>query len=317
MYFAYSVLLALALLVSLPWWLLQMARSGKYRAGLAERFGQLPERLRPTSVDENCIWVHAVSVGEALAVSGLLADLRQRFSGWRIVISTTTLTGQTLARERFGEENVFYLPLDFSFALRPFVQRLRPRLLILAETEFWPNLLHDVKASGARIAVVNARISDRSFPRYRRVAATLKNVLRNVDLFLAQSAADQERLLAIGADPARTQVSGNLKFDVAAPKGAEIVLQLRSAIPPEAPVLVCGSTVEGEESIIVAAFRDLLKERRDAVLTLAPRHPERFDAVVQQLSSSGASFVRRSSWRGEPLTGIVFVLDTIGELASV
>ena len=317
MYFAYSFLLGLALIITLPWWLVQMLRAGKYRAGLAERLGGVPARLQATSDSENCIWVHAVSVGEVLAVSGLLATLRDKFPGWRIVISTTTLTGQKLARERYGEENVFYLPLDFGFALAPFLARLRPRMLVLAETEFWPNLLGLVRRSGAKIAVVNGRISDRSFPRYRRFRSLLRRVLENVDVFLAQSALDKDRLIAIGADPARVQVSGNLKFDVKAPPQTKLVAQLRAAIPAGSPVLVCGSTVEGEEPLLLAAFKELLAETRDAVLVLAPRHPERFDAVVRQLTASALSFVRRTSWQGEALTGKVVLLDTIGELASV
>jgi len=167
MYLIYSALLAAGLLVTLPYWLMQSLRHGKYQAGLSERLGRIPPRLtiqpeRPT------IWIHAVSVGEVLAVSGLAGELKKRFPNHRIVISTTTDTGQKLARTRFGAENVFYFPLDFAFAIRPYLRQLRPELIVIAETEFWPNFLRLGKASGARIAVVNARISDRSWPRYRR-----------------------------------------------------------------------------------------------------------------------------------------------------
>ena len=133
------------------------------------------------------IWIHAVSVGEVLAVGGLVFELRRRLPRHRIVISTTTDTGQQLAGKHFGEENVFYFPMDFGFAIRPYLRRLRPELIVIAETEFWPNFLRLAQASGARIAVVNARISDRSFPRYRRWRFLLTGVLRAVDLFLAQS----------------------------------------------------------------------------------------------------------------------------------
>src|SRR4051794_26460938 len=150
MYLIYSAGLALALLVTLPYWMVQAARKGKYRAGLGERFGAVPTRLRPTRPDENCVWIHAVSVGEVIAVSGIIKSLQARLGekGWRIAISTTTATGQKLAQEKFGEANVFYFPVDFAFALRPYFRVLRPRLVILAETEFWPNFLRLAKSNG-------------------------------------------------------------------------------------------------------------------------------------------------------------------------
>jgi 3-deoxy-D-manno-octulosonic-acid transferase len=317
MYLLYSVLLALALLVTLPYWLVQMLRSGKYRAGLGERFGRVPERMRKTEPNENCIWIHAVSVGEVLAISGLVTELRRKFPEWRIAVSTTTLTGQKLARERFGEENAFYLPLDFRFALRPYFEQLNPKLVVLAETEFWPNFLRLAKARSTRVAVVNARISDRSFPRYRRFRRLLTRVLGAVDLFLAQSKLDRDHLEAIGADSNKLQVSGNLKFDVKAPAESAVVRQLKAAIPADSPVLVCGSTVEGEEEMLLGAFKQLQRSHRNAVMVLAPRHPERFDSVARQVSGEGINFIRRSAWNGSPISGGVLLLDTIGELAAI
>ncbi|MGH9649281.1 MAG: 3-deoxy-D-manno-octulosonic acid transferase, partial [Terriglobales bacterium] len=169
MYVLYSLALAAALVLSAPWWLLRMLRHHKYRDGLGERLGRVPQRLLAGGVGgAAAVWVHAVSVGEVLAVSELIGELRRRFPGRRVVISTTTATGQALARERFGEENAFYFPLDFGFAVNAYLRILRPELAILAETEFWPNFLRLAKSSGARVAVVNARISDRSLPGYRR-----------------------------------------------------------------------------------------------------------------------------------------------------
>src|SRR5277367_7053111 len=182
MYWLYSALLAAGLLLSLPYWLMQMLRHGKYRAGLRERLGRPPQR-QGAPENRPAIWVHAVSVGEVLATTGLIAELKARFPQYRIFVSTTTDTGQALARKRFGEENVFYFPMDFAFAIRPYLRRLRPELIAIAETEFWPNFLRLAQASGARIAVVNARISDRSWPRYRRFTFLLEKVLINVDLF--------------------------------------------------------------------------------------------------------------------------------------
>jgi 3-deoxy-D-manno-octulosonic-acid transferase len=192
--FLYSVALAVGMLVSLPYWLFQMVRHGKYRKGLAERLGRLPSRLQLPEEQEPVIWVHAVSVGEVLAATGLVEELQRRFAQHRIFISTTTDTGQALARQRFGEANVFYFPMDFAFAIRPYLRTLRPRLVVIAESEFWPNFLRLARASGARIAVVNARISDRSWPSYRRFRGLLRRLLVNVDLFLAQTPADAARL---------------------------------------------------------------------------------------------------------------------------
>ena len=199
------------------------------------------------------IWVHAVSVGEVLAVGGLVEEMRRSFPGFRVLISTTTNTGQELARKRFGEENVFYFPLDFAFAVRPYLQALKPELVVLAETEFWPNFLHLAHASGARIAVVNARISDRSWPSYRRFRWALRRMLAHVDMFLAQTQEDAARLQSLGANAGRVQVTGNLKFDVSLPAPPPIVETLRRALASDGagPVLVCGSTVEGEEPALL------------------------------------------------------------------
>jgi len=315
MYLLYSALLAGWLLVSLPYWLIQMGRHGKYRAGLAGRLGKLPPRLSAPS-SKPAIWVHAVSVGEVLAVSGLVTEL-SRFSEHQVFVSTTTDTGQKLARKRFGEENVFYFPLDFAFAIRPYLQALRPQLIVIAETEFWPNFLRLAKEAGARIAVVNAHISDRSFPGYRRLRRWLTRVLANVDLFVAQTDEDRRRLLEIGVAAQRVEVTGNLKFDVSPPTSPPIVGCLRNAFQEAgaSPVLVCGSTVDGEEPLLLRAFENVLASHPRALMILAPRHPERFVEVAALLSKLGVRFWKRSLWSGEPIAGGVFLVDTIGELA--
>ncbi len=305
------------MLLSLPYWLLQMLRHGKYRHGLAERLGNIPARIktarRPT------IWVHAVSVGEVIAVTGLIAALRSRFADHRIFVTTTTDTGQAMARKRFGEENVFYFPMEFAFAIQPYLQTLRPELVVIAETEFWPNFLRLAHQSGARIAIVNARISDRSLPNYRRFRWALRHVLSNVDLFLTQTTQDADRLRAIGAEETRIQVTGNLKFDAPLPAIPPIVHTLRKSFEERkaGPVLVCGSTTEGEEPLLLKAFENLLPANPRAVMILAPRHPERFDSVEALLQKMNIRFHRRSLWHGEPLAGGVFLLDAMGELAAL
>src|SRR6202167_3329454 len=310
------------MLLSLPYWLYQILRHGKYRSGLAERLGAVPARLtndRAASPARRVIWVHAVSLGEVLAVSGLVEQMRRSFPQHRVLISTTTDTGQELARKRFGEVNVFYFPMDFAFAVRPYLGVLRPELVVLAETEFWPNFLRLAHAGGARIAVVNARISDRSSSGYRRFQRFLARVLQNVDLFLTQTSEDARRLEEIGAPAERIHVTGNLKFDEPAPAAPPIVASLREAFEQgnTGPVIVCGSTVDGEEPMVLQAFMNVLASHPRAAMILAPRHPERFGEVAKLLEQLGIRFWRRSLWSGDPIVGGVLLIDTIGELAAL
>lgn len=318
MYFVYTVLLALGLCLSLPYWLFRMIRDHKYRAGLGERFGRIPRRLAAPGA-RGSIWVHAVSVGEVLAVTQLIGELKKRYPEYRIVVSTTTDTGQKLARQRFGEENVFYFPLDFPFAIRPYLKRLQPALLVIAETEFWPNVLRLTARMGARVAVVNARISDRSRPGYALFRPVMRRVLSNVSVFLAQTETDRQRLVEIGASQDRVQVSGNLKFDIAAPEPPAIVGSLRAAFQGSnaGPVIIAGSTMEGEEPLLLRAFEIVRGSHARAVMIMAPRHPQRFQTVAELATSLGLPVLRRSLWSGEDLGGSVLVLDSIGELAAV
>jgi 3-deoxy-D-manno-octulosonic-acid transferase len=321
-YFLYSFLLATGMLLTLPYWLYQIVRHGKYGAGFSERLGQVPERLlagKSKSPQQRVIWVHAVSLGEVLAVSRLIEEMRRTFPEHRIVISTTTDTGQNMARKRFGEENVFYFPMDLGFAVRSYLRALQPELVVLAETEFWPNFLHLAHGNGSRIAVVNARISDRSWPRYRRFRWALRRMLAHVDLFLTQTPEDASRLQSIGAEAGRIQRTGNLKFDVIPATPPPIVNNLGQSLAAEraGPVLVCGSTVEDEEALLLKAFENVVVEHPGAVMILAPRHPERFDDVAILLQQLNIRHVRRSRWQGEPLAGSVLLLDSIGELAAL
>ncbi len=310
MYILYSAALALAFLLALPW----ILAAAKRRAGWREKLGRVPARLRPSAAGESCIWVHAVSVGEVLAASRLINLLRGE-SGRRVVVSTTTVTGQHLARQHF--EEVFYFPFDFAFAIRPYLRVLRPEMVVLVESEFWPNFLRLARASGARVAVVNARISDRSLPRYLASKFFWRRILRGVDLFLARSEQDRERLLAIGADPARVYVARNLKFDITAPPDLAIVHELRRRAQG-ASVIVAGSTAEGEDTIILEAFRRVLQSCPRSLLILAPRHPERFDAVASLVAGLGLPLWRRSQLvPDQELTGGVLLLDSIGELSAI
>ncbi len=255
-----------------------------------------------------------------LASSRVVEELRKHLPGWRIVVSTTTDTGQKLARQRFGDNDVFYLPLDLPWAVRSYLQAFRPKLLVLAESEFWPNLLHEAHKSGTAVAVVNARVSDRSLPGYLRFRGLLRRVMQDIDVLLAQSDVDASRLVQIGAPADRVHVSGNLKFEVKPHAKPAIVDAFQAALEREdiGPIVVAGSTLDGEESMLLEMFRQVAVKYPGALLVLAPRHPERFSTVASLVESSGLRWQLRSEWDGErAIAGGVFLLDTIGELASL
>ncbi len=314
--FLYNLALLVVLVAGAPWWLWRMATTQKYRQGLSQRLGCVPAPLLAPR-DRPLIWVHAVSVGEVLAVTRLVQTLDAGLPHHALVVSTTTLTGQALARQRFGADRVFYCPLDLPWAVRAYLRALQPRMLILAETEFWPNLLSACFRRAIPVAVVNARISDRSWPRYRSLRSFWKPLLSRLSLVQAQSAVDADRLAAIGC--ARVSVAGNLKFDVRAARQAEATRLLSQCAGLR--WLVAGSTLDGEEAALLAAWPQLLAVDPRLALVLAPRHPERFAAVAALLQTSGFSWTRRSHWSASspgPIgPGHIVLLDTIGELASV
>lgn len=317
----YNLALLAALVVSAPWWLWRMATTRKYREGLLERLGFVPN-LKGRG-DRPLIWLHAVSVGEVLAVSRLVAELDAGLTGFQVVISTTTRTGQVLARERFGAERVFYCPLDLPWATRAYLKALRPAMLVLAETEFWPNLLSGCFRRGIPVVVVNARISDRSWPRYRRLRGLWRPFLSRLTRVLAQTETDAERLSTLGCKS--VAVAGNLKFDVRVADEAEATRLLRR-FSGSLRLIVAGSTLEGEEAMLLAAWPSLLSslpvslpgEDAKLAMVIAPRHPERFEAVAGLLDESGFPWRRRSAFGEAALTGgEIVLLDSIGELASV
>jgi 3-deoxy-D-manno-octulosonic-acid transferase len=323
----YNLALFVILVAGSPWWLFRMVTTQKYREGILMRLGLVTSSYRKQitgmSSVRSLIWIHAVSVGEVLAVSCLVKTLDAALPGYRIVVSTTTRTGQELARERFGEERVFYCPLDLPWAVRAWLNALQPRLFVLAETEFWPNLLSGCFRRKIPVAVVNARISDRSWPRYRRLRWLWRPFLSRLSRVLAQSQADAERLKTIGCLPECVTVAGNLKFDVRAAELSDAT-RLLKALAGQLRLIVAGSTLEGEEAALLEAWPRLLQADPQLAMVLAPRHPERFAAVATLLEKSGFSWTRRSDWRStredslQPLnSGQIVLLDTIGELASV
>ncbi len=322
---AYSALLTLALALSSPWWLLRMATTQRYREGLRQRLGAVPAQLLAATQGKLVVWVHAVSVGEVLAASRLIGDLEAALGeDFRVVISTTTRTGQALARERFGAERVFYMPLDFAFAVRSYLNALKPAALILMENELWPRMLHECDRRGVPVAVVNARMSDRSFARAMRMQSVWGRVMRKPALWLAQSEEDALRLVIVGVRAESVQVAGNMKYDIRAPKQSRIAELIREAAAGR-PIIVAGSTVGGdssEEAPLIRAWERGLRKEMNALLVLAPRHPERFQAVESLLQSY--RYVKASEG-GTPEHAApvapsnidVVLLDTIGDLAAV
>ena len=316
----YSAALAVALAVAAPWWLWRMATSGRYREGLGQRLGFVSAALREAIAGRRVVWVHAVSVGEVLAAERLVAELGAALGdAWVVVISTTTSTGQKVARERFGAGRVFYFPVDFAWVVRRYLRALRPELMVLMESEFWPRLLYECERNGVPVAVVNARVSDRSFPRYIRLGWLWKPLLGKVRLFLAQGEESAERLRRIGAPSERVSVSGNLKYDV--PGGGDNAMVRRiGRLLWESRLLVAGSTHEGEEQALLAAWPDIHRKIPNVALLIAPRHPQRFDEVWQLMREAKVGRYRCSHLMTdtEPIFGgIVLLLDTIGDLAAM
>lgn len=312
--FLYNAALLLALVVTAPWWLWKLATSEKHRHTLRRT------RRPPAGVSaaRSEVWLHAVSVGEVLAVQRLVQELDA--AGIHVVISTTTSTGQALAIQRFGAHRVCYSPLDLPWVTRAYLDDIRPSILVLAETEFWPNLLAGCFRRGIPVVVVNARISDRSYPRYLRLRSLWRPFLSRLTAVLAQTPLDAERLRAIGCRPDAVSVAGNLKFDVRAPQESEATRLLREHAG-SMRFLVAGSTLEGEEDALLELWPQLVAAQPNMALILAPRHPDRFAEVAVLLQSANVSWHRRTSWqtqRFEPVEpGEVLLLDTIGELASV
>jgi len=314
-YAVYSLALVLALVFAAPYYLWKGRGSGKYLRTLGERLGGPPASL---ATGEPSIWIHAVSVGEVLVARGLVEGLKARFPARRVIVSTTTETGNALARKALAADGVFFSPLDLRGSVRRALAGLNPALLVLVETEIWPNLIHEAHRRGTRVAVANGRLSPRSFPRYRRLRPLLARVLGEVDVFLMQGEAHAERARSIGAPPARVRVTGNIKYDAPAAAGSS-PSALAALLGAEAasPLWVAGSTMAGEEELVLRALAQARAEVPGLRLLIAPRHPERVSDVAALAERAGHRVVRRSAlgttaWRD----GDVLLLDTMGELAQ-
>ena len=323
MYFLYSFLTLVVFVLVSPYFLYQAIRHKKYIGSLGQRLGYLPVSL---NVDgEESIWIHAVSVGEALTARALAADLKERYPRLRLYLSTTTIAGQQVARRSLQHvDAVFYFPFDWAFIVKRTLSIVRPRVFVMMETEIWPNLLRLCRARGVTTILINGRISSRSYPRYRLIRPFFRRVLADVDRFCMQSDESARRIVELGADQAKVTVTGSLKFDslempavVSHGKPRERVLRF-FRLSPNRMVLVAGSTVRGEEPAILKAFSRLKGASPSALAILAPRQPERFGEVERLARESGFVTVRRSDLPidTEPRADVV-VLDTIGELAQL
>lgn len=323
MYFLYSALALAFFAVVSPWFLYQAVRYRKYIGSLPQRLGYLPASFNVDA--EPSIWIHAVSVGEVLTARPLAAGLRERYPHLRIFLSTTTMSGQALARRSVQDvDGVFYFPFDLELFVRRTLDLVRPRLFIMMETEIWPHLLRACRARGVKTAIVNGRLSQRSYPRYRLVRSFMRRVLDDIDAFCVQSEESARRFIDLGADPERVTVTGSLKFDSLQLTTPAVQARARDRvlryfrIPPSRPVLVAGSTMKGEESAVLTAFRRVRAAAPSTLLILAPRHVERAGEVEQLCRSEGFKTMRRSELAidAEPRVDIV-VVDTIGELATL
>jgi 3-deoxy-D-manno-octulosonic-acid transferase len=323
MYSLYSALVLAVAVIASPWFVYQALRYKKYVASLGQRMGYLPVSFNMDADDS--IWIHAVSVGEVLTARPLISDLKRRYPDLRMFLSTTTLAGQQLARRSVQDvDAVFYFPFDLGIFVRRTLDLVRPKLFIMMETEIWPNLLYECRQRGVKTAVVNGRLSARSFSRYRMIRGFMRRVLDDVDRFLVQSEESARRFIDIGADPARVVVTGSLKFDSMDMSPNALQARARDRVlryfrvPSSRLVIVAGSTMKGEESAVLRAFRRVRTTTPNALLVMAPRHPERFGEVEQLVRSEGWKTARRSDLAidNEPRVDVV-VLDTIGELATV
>ncbi|HYB93518.1 MAG TPA: 3-deoxy-D-manno-octulosonic acid transferase [Vicinamibacterales bacterium] len=323
MYSVYSVLVLLVAVVASPWFIYQALRYKKYVGSLGQRLGYLPVSFNMDG--DQSIWVHAVSVGEVLTARPLISELRRRYPNLRMFLSTTTMAGQQLARRSVQDvDAVFYFPFDLPFVLNRTLDLVRPRLFIMMETEIWPNLLRECRARGIKTAIVNGRLSARSFPRYRMVRPMMRRVLDHIDRFLVQSEESARRFIDLGADPSRVVVTGSLKFDSLELSSTALQARARERVlryfrvPSSRPVIVAGSTMKGEEAAVLRAFRRVRAAAPNTLLVLAPRNPERFGEAVQLARSEGWKVAKRSDLAvdAEPRVDVV-VLDTIGELATI
>ena len=326
MYLVYSLLFTLGAILTAPYYLWRLRGRILSAADWRERLGLLPPDF-PIADQNGALWVHAVSVGETLAAVGLVERLQREFPERKVYLSSVTVAGREVGEKRFPDiAGHFYLPLDWRTSVRRVIRRLRPALLLIVETELWPNLMRVARESGTRVVLVNARLSNRSFRGYRVAKPFMRRVLECVDWVAAQTPQDAERFVRLGAPPERVAMVGNLKFDGKPPQVNQFTCHLRAALDDvgRRPVLVAASTMSGEEQILLQSWKQIRGQHPQALLILAPRHASRFGEVRALLSQSRLNFVRRTALAAESpemakelQAAEILLLDTIGELAGI
>lgn len=317
MFQIYSFLLTVGFILMSPIFLLKRA---KYAAGFWQRMGYLPEF---TQNEKPVLWIHCVSVGETNAAKPLVEDLKKRFPNYRIIISTTTKTGQELAKNIFKKtaETVFYFPFDWKFTVKRALKHFNPKAVLIMETELWFNFIREAGKSGVFIALVNGRLSEKSVRNYSKIKSFIERVLRRVDLALMQNQADAKRILQLGIRPSKVKVTGNIKFDQTS-ETSELteIFRERFAVSDDAPLIIAASTHAPEEKWILDAFKKVFKDSAEKLprLMLVPRHPERFEEVANFIKETGFESVRRSeNESARDRSAEVILLDSIGELRTV
>ncbi len=320
MYFFYQLILLLASPLLAAWMLVRVL-SGRM-PGLGQRLGFFTSPPRPKTGPR--LWLHAVSLGEVKVAAALAAELREHVPDLEVIFTASTKTGQQEAQRSAGPRDlVLFPPLDFAWVCRRFLKYIQPDVLLIVETELWPNLFRQARRADLPLLIVNGRLSDRSWPRYRSTRWFWRNVLDNVDHVYASGQADAERFLALGVSREKLQTAGNLKFSIhcGRTESGEFVRKAAAQLlgSPETKVLVAGSTMPGEERLLIEAYRVLRQEFPALWLILAPRHPERFGEAAALLTGAGIPFTRRSAWHADQSIKMTdaLLLDTIGELASV
>ncbi len=313
MFIIYDIVFFIFVILYLPYFIIKR----KWHDGLLMRFGCFSENLKIRLSQRKNIWIHAVSVGEVLAVSGLVKELRKSFPGHRIVFSTTTKTGHALAAAKLSKDDVLiWSPLDFSFAVNAFVRCIKPELYIVAETEIWPNLWTALKKKNVSIVVVNGRISDGTFGRYKKIKFILNSIIKNVRFFCVQSQPDQERVKVLGAKPERVRVVGNVKFDGI--PNLDKISDEKSLFGNGTSLFIAGSTHPGEEQIVLEVFERIRSKFPDLRLVIAPRHVERSQEIVNIIELKGLVPIKFSENNSGSLAQeYVIVVDTIGHLRGL
>lgn len=321
MFFFYSLTYTLAFLAMLPLFAVSGIVRGKRAAGFFQRLSFFLPAFAPD--ERKLVWLHCVSVGEANAARPLVDRLRTEFPNVRLIISTTTRTGQKLAKEIFKDADaIFYVPFDWRWSVRRVLRHFRPTLLVIMETELWLNLIRESCKAHTRIALVNGRMSERSFKRYAAFKKTMKRLFGYIDRGLIQTGADANRFMALGMRASKVKVTGNLKFDHSITEAEDALtdeFRMRFGSADGGPLIIAASTHEPEERIVLDAFRKTWEKTREELprLMIAPRHPERFDEVARLIAESGFRSVRRSSPpEAKDAEADVILLDSIGELRA-